>query len=275
VITQLRREHYDVVLDLQGNSKSALFTRLSGAVQRYGFSRDGVREWPNLLATNHHVKLTAADHHISDRSMAIARAAFPQGCVTENAGPLPLRPEAVRQVDELLDKLGLTGRRFVVLHYGTTWPTKLWAPINWQELVRRLASATDLVPVLTWGSTGELAVVEQIASVAKGRAVIWPRGSLPELVALLAKAVVVVGGDTGPVHIAAAVGTPTVSLFRVTDASRNAPRGLQHVCLQSSLECSPCLRKSCNRDADCARSITVAEVLAALFKTQLVADQSH
>ncbi len=262
-IERLRRERYDVVLDLQGNSKSGFFTRGSGAHRRYGFARDGVREWPNLLATNRRVALTAADHHISDRSLAIARAAFPAGTVVVPAGPLPIHPEAARRVEARLDECGLAGRQFAVLHYGTTWPTKLWAVEQWQALTQGLASATGLVPVLTWGGAEELAVVEGLTRGAE-RAVVWPRGTLPELAALLARAAVVIGGDTGPVHLAAAVGTPTVSLYRVTDSARNGPRGERHVRLQAPLECSPCLRKSCDRDRECSRSITATDVMAAL-----------
>lgn len=263
-IAQLRAARYDVVLDLQGNSKSGLFTRLSGAPRRYGFAGDGVREWPNLLATNHHVTLTAADHHVSERSLAVARAAFPSGSEHLLAGPLPVWPEAARKVVAQLAEFGLVGRRFAVLHYGTTWPTKLWALASWQELVLRLEAETGLVPVLTWGGEEERKVVERFAAAGTGTAVVWPRGSLPELVALLARAAIVVGGDTGPIHIAAAMGTPTVSIYRVTDASRNGPRGDRHRCLQTSLGCSPCLRKDCERDAECASSIPVAAVMSAV-----------
>lgn len=264
MVGALRRERYDVVLDLQGNSKSALFTLLSGAARRYGFDRYGVREWPNLLATNHQVALTAADHHISARSLAIARAAFPSGSERIEAGPLPIRPAAAQRVEVQLVEHGLAGRRFAVLHYGTTWTTKLWPVASWQMLVRSLAAAGNPVPVLTWGSTEEKNVIERIASDAGGGALVWPRGTLPELAALLARAAVVVGGDTGPVHIAAAVGTPTVSLYRVTDQSRNGPRGARHIRLQAPLDCSPCLRKQCERDGECGLSIPAAEVLQAI-----------
>ena len=267
-IRQLRAEHYDVVLDLQGNSKSGLFTRLSGAPRRYGFARDSVREWPNLLATNMRVTLAPTEHHISERSLAVARAAFPAGHARVLAGPLPVRTEAAHQVEMQLADYGLAGRKFAVLHYGTTWPTKLWAVKRWRELIQRLETETALVPVLTWGNGEERTVVEQLAA-AGGHAVVWPRGTLPELAALLAQAVVVIGGDTGPLHIAAAVGTPTVSLFRVTDAERNGPRGPRHIRLQAPLACSPCLRKSCERDGECGNSISVDEVAAAIDSLQL------
>jgi heptosyltransferase-1 len=262
----LRRERYDVVLDLQGNSKSGLFTLLCGAPLRFGFDNKGAREWPNLLATNRRVALAETDHHISERSLAIARAAFPHGGEHRLAGPLPISPAALFGVEARLAELGLTGRRLVVLHYGTTWPTKLWAVESWRELVKQLLSQTATVPVLTWGSAEELSVVESIASVAAGRAVIWPRGPLPELVALLARADVVIGGDTGPIHIAAAVDTPTVSFYRVTDAVRNGPRGERHIRLQSPLECSPCLRKSCSRDRECGLSIPVSKAVDAVMR---------
>ncbi|MHB8708497.1 MAG: lipopolysaccharide heptosyltransferase I [Desulfuromonadales bacterium] len=262
-IGRLRREHYDVAIDLQGNSKSGLFTRFSGASRRYGFARDGVREWPNLLATNVRIELTSTEYHISERSLAIARAAFPQGREYPAAGPLPIRPEAAQRVTAQLAEHGLDNRRFAILHYGTTWTTKLWSIDNWQVLVQRLVAETDILPVLTWGSVEEQSLVEKIAAVSGGLAVVWPRGTLPELAALLARAAVVVGGDTGPIHIAAAVGTPTVSLYRVTDGERNGPCGERHVRLQAPLDCSPCLRKSCERDAECGSSIAVGKVLAA------------
>lgn len=273
-IGALRRERYDLVLDLQGNSKSGLFTLLSGASRRYGFSREGVREWPNLLATNRRIPLTAADHHISERSLAIARAAFPGGSHRVEAGPLPVPPEAARRVEAQLAERDLAGRRFAVLHYGTTWTTKLWPIEYWQALVQSLAAVADPVPVLTWGSAEEKGVIEELAASAGAGALVWPRGPLPELSALLARAAVVVGGDTGPVHIAAAVGTPTVSIYRVTDESRNGPRGNRHIRLQAPLDCSPCLRKQCERDGECGRSIPVADVLRAI-RTVLADDGSQ
>ena len=103
MIGALRREAYDLVLDLQGNSKSGLFTLLSGAPLRYGFARDGVREWPNLLVTNRKVTLAERDFHISDRSLAIARAAFPAGREVRSAGPLPVDAGAAAAVAAMLD----------------------------------------------------------------------------------------------------------------------------------------------------------------------------
>ena len=259
-IRALRAEHYDVVLDLQGNSKSGFFTLFSGARRRYGFDRAAVREWPNLLATTDKVALGEAEHHISERSLAVARGAFPDGEEAPAAGPLPVAEEEKRKISEMLRSRGLGARPLVVFHYGTTWSTKLWSLENWQELARRVGERESADLVLTWGNDEEKRAAETIAAASSDRAFIWPRGTLRELTALLARADLVVGGDTGPIHIAAAVGTPTVSLFRVTDASRNGPRGETHLRLQAPLECSPCLRKECERDVECGLSISVDTV---------------
>ncbi len=260
----LRSERYDVALDLQGNSKSGLFTRLSGAPLRYGFARSALREWPNLLATNRKVSLGSDDFHISGRSLAVARAAFPRGGAVPSAGPLPVAPDARKRVAGMLAEAGLEKGPRVVLHYGTTWRTKLWALENWQGLARTLVQERGWHPILTWGNEEERSAALAIAEAAGEGAVLWPRGSLTELVALLEAADLVVGGDTGPIHIAAAVGTPTVSLYRVTDARRNGPRGEGHRLIQVPLDCSPCLRKACERDGECSRSVSVSEVLSAI-----------
>ena len=266
VIRDLRRQGYDRVLDLQGNSKSGLFTRLAGACQRYGFHRAGVREWPNLLATTHRVGLGDGNCHVSRRALAVARAAVPGGREQRWAGPLHVSPAAAARVATQLQGLGLGPPRahpLLVLHYGTTWPTKRWRLESWQALAVRLIRELNAMLLLTWGTEDEKEAATAIAAAGR-QALVWPRGSLPELAALLATVDLVVGCDTGPVHIAAALGTPTVSIYRATDARRNGPRGPKHRCLQVPLDCAACLRKHCERDRPCAQSVSVECVFSAV-----------
>lgn len=263
-IRELRAEGYDTVLDLQGNSKSGLFTMFSGASQRYGFDRKAVREWPNILTTTHKVSLEKDEGHISDRSLAVAAAAFPAGTDRLLAGPLPVEASDLEAVENKLATEGLGKNPVVVLHHGTTWETKKWPMKNWSKLAVELSGPTGFRPILTWGNEKELKVVQHIHKAASGRAVIWPRGNLRELASLLKRADVVVGTDTGPIHIAAAVGTSTVSIYRVTDSKRNGPRGENHISLQSPLDCSPCLKKECEKDSECGQSIDVQTVLEAV-----------
>ena len=268
IVKEVRRNHYDCVLDLQGNAKSAMFTLASGAPLRFGFDRQGVRESLNLLATNRKVALGGNDYHVTDRSLAIAKAAFPGGTKVLTSGPLSVNDTVASQVVRKLDENNFSGPALVVLHYGTTWITKHWPLASWQTLARKLIEELGIRPVLTWGNDQELAAVQSIQRACEDRALVWPRGDLKDLTALLAKADLVVGSDTGPVHIAAAVGTATVSIFRVTDPKRNAPRGSNHSHISSAMDCAACLRKQCDLDAECGASIPVDAVFE-LIKKQL------
>lgn len=266
IIRAVRKNRYDCVLDLQGNAKSAMFTLPSGAPLRFGFDRGGVRESLNLLATNRKVPLGADDYHVTDRSLAIARAAFPGGTEFINAGPLPVNEDAASRVILKLEENHFSGPALVVLHYGTTWVTKHWPLVSWQSLANRLLNELGIRPVLTWGNDQELSAVQSIQRACGDRALVWPRGDLKDLTALLAKADLVVGSDTGPVHIAAAVGTSTVSIFRVTDPKRNAPRGVNHSHISTAMDCSACLRKQCDLDEECGLSIPVDAVFGLINK---------
>ena len=263
---RLRGETYDVVLDLQGNSKSGLFTWLSGASKRFGFDRSQAREWLNTLTTNCKVSIPPECHHVSSRYLQIARYAFPGETDVPLCGPLPVQVEAEHAVSAMLEGHSVTPGEFIVAHYGTTWETKLWPLDHWAELTRALVLDQGHQLVLTWGNDVERHAAERMAEACQGRAVIWPRGTLQELVALLAAARLVIGADTGPVHIAAAVGTPTVSIFRVTDSQRNGPPGDGHIRIQAAMDCSPCLRKSCDLDRECGQSVSVTSVNDAVAK---------
>ncbi len=267
-IAALRTEQYDVVLDIQGNMKSALFTGFSGAEQKWGFDSDGVREWPNLLATNHKISLQRNEYHIADRALAVARAAFPDGKDVPTCGPLYPTVDAADRMEQYVAANLPADHPVVVLHPGTTWTTKCWPAAYWQELARALADQ-GFSPLLTWSGDEEHKLAVQIAGEGGEGIFIAPEMQLDELMALLQRVDCVVGGDTGPVHIAAATGTPTVSLFRATDARRNAPREGPHVALQAPQSCSPCLRKECGYDRSCAESITVTRVLEAVRSLNL------
>ncbi len=262
---QLRTAAYDLVIDLQGNSKSGMFTLAAGAPRRCGFDRRGVREWPNLLATNHRFRIAdrGSTLHIVERNLQLAAAALPGGCHWPQQGPLTATPEARRGAENRLRQLGLAAASpLVVLHFGTTWETKRWSPDYERQLTRKLATELNAVPLLTWGNDAEHEAALRNRNSCP-TAEIWPGGDLQTFIALLERADLVIGGDTGPIHLAAALGTPTVSLYRATDHRRNGPRGKRHVCLQSPRACSPCRRKSCDRNLACSVSIEPAAVLVA------------
>lgn len=264
-IKRLRREKYDLVLDLQGNSKSGMFARFTGAPLRFGFDAQGVREWPNLLASNRKITPEKSARHIIDKNLSLAASAFPTGPPPPLQGPLQAAPRYLKQVKQKLSALREKQETLVVFHYGTTWETKLWSVESWIELAQLLWKTRKISPLLTWGNEEELETVTKIAA-ACPQLIIWPRGNLEELLALLSIADLVVGGDTGPIHIAAALGTSTISFYRATDHRRNGPRGNQHICIQAAMDCSPCLLKTCPQDEECRRRIPPEKIFAAIHK---------
>jgi lipopolysaccharide heptosyltransferase I len=261
---ELLSAHYDIAFDLQGNFKSGLITWLSGTSRRYGFDRDAVREQPNLLFTTNQVPLRRQDSHITARSLRIVSVPFGkdyQGLVlhTDIHTSVEDNAEAEALIATLADGL------VFLFHNGTTWKTKLWHEEGWIRLGKMAQDRfPDSTILLSWGNESERSVAERIAAGIGTNVRILPRLSLKGLCAVLKKVDLLVGGDTGPVHLAAAVGTPTVSFYRATDAKRNGPRGDLHVLIQSPLNCRACLRKECDRDHECRGSITPEAIMTGI-----------
>jgi len=257
----LRERKYDLVFDIQGNTKSGLVCWLANSPRKIGFSRDNMQERPNGLFTDQKIALLPEDRHATTRYLRIISAPFgvdPAALTLTTDIHTALDDEAVGQV------LSQSGSGPVLLfHTGTTWQTKLWHERGWialaRDLLTRYSAATIL---LSWGNPSEHEAVLRIAQQIGTRARVLERMSLKRFAALLKRVDVVVGGDTGPVHLAAVVGTATVSFYRCTDGSLNGPKGERHVIVQSPLACTKCLKKSCERNEECIGSIT-AEALGA------------
>lgn len=259
----LKEREYDIVFDLQGNIKSGIVTRLTGSRRRYGFDRDGVRESLNLYCTTNRIPLRREDLHVTDRSLRVVSVPFGknyQGLALHT--DIHTSPEEDEAAEVFLATLS-DGLAFV-LHHGTTWETKLWHREGWIELGKGLLDQyPDATILLSWSGDKEHRGAAEIAAGIGRQARVLPKLTLKGFSALLKKVDLVVGGDTGPIHIAAAVGTPTVSLYRATDGQRNAPRGEHHRLVQSPLSCTKCLRRDCAKDDECRRSIRVEAMLEA------------
>ena len=205
----LRREEYSAVLDLQEQVKGALIARMARGV-RHGPDRASFREPVATLMHDAHHAIDRNQHFIV-RCRELAAAAL--GYRVE--GPPRFGLEAPIAPAGMLPE-----RPFVAIFHGTSRADKLWPDAHWRRLVEAFA-ALGLAVVLPWGSDAEHARSERYAAgVADALVPPPPRQSLPSLAALVARAEVVVGVDTGLVHLAAALGTPTVSVFVATDPLR-------------------------------------------------------
>ena len=193
-----------VSVDFQGLIKSALLARLSGAPVRYGFDKAAIREAPALLFSNRRVAVDGSAH-VVDQNLQLARAAGgSSAAISPRWDAFPADPGGKLE--------GFRGR--VILLPGAGRSEKLWPVERFRELARRLGRPV----AVAWGP-GERELAD-----ATG-APVAPETNLRELAFLLANASLVIGGDTGPLHLAAALGTPLIGLYGPTDPRRNGPYG--------------------------------------------------
>jgi heptosyltransferase-1 len=265
-VSLLRRERYDAAFDVQGNIKSGVVTYLSGAPVRYGFPEETARERQNAWFTNRRPAAAASDRHVTQKILRVVSAPFGGGFAFPGPkGDLGIPPEAMSDADRLLSEAlpGATPR--LAVHPGTTWSTKRMDPAFWADIVRILRqSFPGMGTVLSWGTEAERSDCLAIRERAGGQVALLPRLSLKALAAAYRACGHVIGPDTGPLHLAAAAGARTVSVFRATDGNRNAPAGPDHRFLQAPLPCTACLRKACDRDAACRASLHPADAAAAM-----------
>jgi len=257
----LRERNYDLVFDIQGNLKSGLVSRLSGAEQRIGFAREELQESVNLLFTTRQVPTRPGDKHVTDQYLRLVSVPFGRDFKgISYSTDIHTTPEDDAAASALIATLA-DGLVFL-FHYGTTWQTKFWSEKGWIALGKEvLARYPESNVLLSWGNETERKVVTTLAAAIGDGARVIDRYPLKGFIALLKKVDLVVGGDTGPVHLAAAVGTPTVSFYRASNGKRSGPRGKGHAIIQSPLHCARCFRTECDKDAECRESIKV-ETLA-------------
>jgi heptosyltransferase-1 len=230
---QLRAFSPEVAIDLQGLLKSGVATWLSGARMRIGFARPVAREQAWLAYTN---RVRPVASHVVDRCCDLL---VPLGIrESRPAFEMPRWPVSRDRMQHWLATLRLPEPP-VVINPGAGWPSKLWAPERFAAVARRLHDRHGIQPVVVWGGPMERAAAEQIVAASDGAAIMAPDTSLQDLGELFRLSRLLVSSDTGPLHLAAAVGTPCVGLFGPVPASRNGPYGSGHTCVEPPPEARP------------------------------------
>jgi heptosyltransferase I len=244
---------YDAVLDLQGLLKSALYLLATRAPVRVGFA--AAREGAGVALT-HRVVTAPQPVHAVDRYLALAAAVDATEAVREFT--IALSPADGARAEALLLPLP---RPRVVLHPAARWRTKLWMPERWRELAGAL-SRMGWGVVLTGGAGDTRLAAQIVAGLEPSPLSLVGRVGLKGLTAVLREVDLVVTVDSGPMHIAAAVGTPVLALFGPTDPRRTGPLGPGRV-LRRDLPCSPCLARRCRipEQYRCMRELELTEVL--------------
>ncbi len=226
-LSRLRRTmsaaRFDVAIDLQGLIKSGLLTAATGARLRIGFS--ALRCWEPLNAafTTHRVTPPISARHVIDQYCSLLA---PLGVERpEVSFTVPRSAAAEARIDAFFAAEGIKARdRVVALVPGARRPNKRWPVFHFRRLADRLSADSGARVIVVWGPD-EQPLARSIAAGLWSRPVMAPPTNLDELTALVRRCSVLVGGDTGPIHLAAAVGAPAVGLFGPTPADRNGPYG--------------------------------------------------
>ena len=152
--------------------------------------------------------------------------------------------------------------RFVVLAIGANWPNKRW-PVKYFGILADWLYGEKIIPVLVGGGRLDESLVRDIEALVEVPPVnLVGRTSLKELAYIFTRAALVIGGDTGPVHLAAGLGTKTVMLMGPTDANRNGPYGQQENAIEIPRACKACWKRRCPKGLDCLAILSVEEVQA-------------
>jgi len=252
---KLQKEDFDITLDLQRHLKSGFFSLLSRGQRRIGFHRKNAKEL-NWLFNNESIpycdeNLPKLGHYLK---------------FTEHLGlPEPNRLDfglETLDVNKLVPPaVAAIQNSFIAVVMGSSWESKDWNFEGYGNLVQHIIKNQNRRVVLLGGSD-QWTVAEKLIEKANSPNVINLTGNpLIEMTAVLKAAAAAVGPDSGPGHLAAAVGTPYVTLFGPTPANRHVPYGCEHLIVQSDLDCAPCYQKQCPEgDNRCMENIKVDDV---------------
>ncbi len=259
---------WDAAVDVQGLLKSAVVARWSGAPRVLGFAAPHLRE-PAARFLYTETCDPGNVVHVTEKNLALAGRL---GASTADRR-FPIEAPASAALDAVRRLPGVGGGPFAVLNPGAAWPNKRWAPAKLARVAGWLRAARRLPSVVTWGP-GDEARAAAVVEGADGAARLAPPTRVPDLVAVLRAASVVVSGDTGPLHLAAAVGTPVVGLYGPTDPRRNGPWSSRDVAVSRFDDCRCRWRRRCRAARWCLDDVTVDEVAAAIDRRLAAVDDT-
>jgi heptosyltransferase-1 len=287
VVRTMRQVRYDCAVDFQGLLKSAVLARASGAPRVVGFSIWHLREkgaWPFYTARGGEpsapgdtlrrppstedapgrpplqearLRREKDEEHVIRKNLRLLRTLG----VEDDRITFPLAHVGSAVLDGIRASLG--GRPFALINPGAAWPNKRWPPERFGQVAAFLREVRQLPSVVLWGP-GEEALAQAVVDASDGAAERAPFTSLADLLALCRAAALMVSGDTGPLHIATAAGTPTVSIFGPTDPDRNGAWDPQDLAVSRFPSCRCHYLRRCRDRSWCLAGIPASEVTAAV-----------
>jgi ADP-heptose:LPS heptosyltransferase len=255
-LKKLRGGEYDLIIDFHGIIKSALFSKLVKGKRTIGFGKSVAKEKSHLFY-DENVENEDKRLHKIERNMLIPRHLGIDSATPEIRLEVP--PDAASYIEQYFMRERITSPVFAINPFSSKGSTfKRWDMDRYRELIRRIAGKNLGKTIILWGP-GEKGEAKYLKEIAGEGAVLACPTDVPQLLALLNRMDMYIGGDTGMMHLAALAGTPVVAIFGPTDHKINGPYGLHHRIVRNDLPCSPCKNKNC-QERKCLKDITVDEV---------------
>jgi heptosyltransferase-1 len=262
-VRELRRARYDVAIDLQGLIKSALLARSSGAGRVIGFTSSYARE---ALARPLYTDVydpgrgglydRRETRHVVEINLGVLTTLGLTVAVPE----FPIEPVLSEPAQQIRDR---TSGRYALLNPGAAWPNKRWPPARLAAIATLLRERHAVTSVVLWGP-GEESLAPAVVGAAAGAALLSPPTTIADLVALTRGATLMISGDTGPAHIAAAVGTPLVGIYGPTRPARNGPLSPRDITVSRDAVCRCHHLRRCTQARMCLLDVGVDEVADAV-----------
>ncbi len=261
---KLRRDHYDLVLDFQGNLKSAVMNMITGSGNRLGFGKGYCKEF-NYLSTQHHAYPIGKKIHRIEKNLSLVKELDIE---TRFLQPeLPVTKEDEEYISRFISKNSDPSLPFIIMHPGTSkfGSFKQWPPQSYTSLADMILDKYKANVILTWGP-GEIDTVSEIIKSMKHNALpACETKSIKQLTALIKRATLFIGGDTGPLHIASIMGIPVVGIYGPKDPSIYGPYDDKAIVIKKDVPCSPCKKRTCG-DPICMSSILPEDVFRGVEK---------
>ena len=255
VVRSLRQSAYDVAIDVQGLLKSAALARFAGAARTVGFAREALRE---PAAARFYTETVSPDRglHVARQNLRLLSALG----IDDDRIDTPARPVESGIADDVQRAVG---PRYGVINPGAGWPNKQWPPEKLGEAAAAVTARHGIRWTVVWGP-GEEPLARRVEASSSGAALVAPPTTLADLMALLQRAAIVVAGDTGPIHLAAAAGTPVVGLYGPTSPARNGPWSPADITISAFDACACHHKRRCTAGSWCLDAVSVADVVLAV-----------
>ncbi len=261
---RLRRQHYDLVIDFQGNLKSAVMNLITGSGNRLGFGKSHSKEF-NYLSTQYHAHPVVKKTHRIEKNLSLLKEL---GIETKFLRPeLPVSRQDKEYISEFINRNANPSLPIIIIHPGTSkfGTFKQWSPRNYTLLADMILEKYRTNVIFTWGP-GEFNVVEKIIEKMKRKALpACETNSIKQLIELINRATIFVGGDTGPLHIASIMDIPVVGIYGPKDPTIYGPYHGNAIVIKKDIPCSPCKKRTCG-DPICMSSILPEDVFRGVEK---------